>query len=170
MKNRNPVTVALLGLVTCGIYSWYWLVKTKGEMNKLGEKIPTAWLWLIPFVGTIIWLWKYSEGVVKVTNSKMSSILSFVLLLLTGIIGQAIIQDAFNKVEVPAVASFESAPSAGVNSTTSAAGFSGGSAQFVAPVVADAQPIAPSVEQAPAVNAAPAQEAPAPTNYFNNNL
>lgn len=51
MKNRNPLLVFLLSILTGGIYSWYWLVKTKGEMNKLGEKIPTAWIWLIPIIG-----------------------------------------------------------------------------------------------------------------------
>lgn len=97
MKQRNPLAVFLLPFVTFGIYSWYWLVKTKGEMNKLGEEIPTAWIWLIPFVGTIWWLWKYSEGVDHVTNEKISGVLAFILIFLLGNIGQAIIQDTFNK-------------------------------------------------------------------------
>ena len=97
MKQRNPIAVFLLPFITLGIYSWYWLVKTKGEMNKLGESIPTAWIWLIPFVGVIWWLWKYSEGVERVTNEKLGGILSFVLLFLLGNIGNAIIQDTFNK-------------------------------------------------------------------------
>lgn len=98
MKQRNPIAVFLLSLVTCGIYSLYWLVKTKGEMNKMGEKIPTAWIWLIPFVGSIWWLWKYSEGVEHITGEKPSGVMAFVLLFLLGNIGQAIIQDYFNKV------------------------------------------------------------------------
>lgn len=98
MKQRSPTTVFLLGLVTGGIYSWYWAVKTKGEMNNLGEKIPTAWVWLIPVVGTIWWYWKYAEGVEHVTNEKTSGVLAFVLLFLLGFIGQAIIQDSFNKI------------------------------------------------------------------------
>jgi len=98
MKQRSPMAVFLLGLVTAGIYSWYWAVKTKGEMNNLGEKIPTAWIWLIPFVGTIWWYWKYSEGVEHVTNEKTSGVLAFALLFLLGFIGQAIIQDSFNKI------------------------------------------------------------------------
>jgi len=98
MKQRSPIAVFLLSLVTGGIYSWYWAVKTKGEMNNLGEKIPTAWIWLIPMVGSIWWLWKYSEGVEHVTNEKVSGVLAFVLLFLLGNIGQAIIQDSFNKI------------------------------------------------------------------------
>jgi hypothetical protein len=97
MKQRSPIAVFLLGLITGGLYSWYWIIKTKGEMNKLGEKIPTAWIWLIPFV-SIWWMWKYSEGVEHVTGEKLSAILTFVLLFLLGIIGHAIIQDSFNKI------------------------------------------------------------------------
>ena len=54
MKNRNPIAVALLPLITFGIYSLYWQVKTKGEMNSLGADIPTAWLIVIPLVNTLI--------------------------------------------------------------------------------------------------------------------
>ena len=96
MKERNPILVFVFGLITLGIYSWYWAVKTKGEMNKLGEKIPTAWIWLIPIVGSIWWYWKYSEGVEHVTNEKTNGILAFILLYILGFIGQAIIQDVFN--------------------------------------------------------------------------
>lgn len=97
MKNRSPVAVLLLPFITFGIYSIYWVVSTKIEMNKLGAKIPTAWLIVIPFVN-IWWYWKYSEGVEQITNSKMTNILAFILLYLLGFIGQAIVQDSFNKV------------------------------------------------------------------------
>jgi hypothetical protein len=105
MKHRNPIVVFLLPIITLGIYSWYWSVKTKGEMNKLGEKIPTAWIWLIPVIGYIWWLWEYSKGVEHVTNEKINSVLAFVVLFLLSTIGQAIIQDSFNKISSPVVAS-----------------------------------------------------------------
>lgn len=95
MKKRNPIAVALLPLVTFGIYAIYWEVKTKGEMNALGTDIPTAWLIIVPFVN-IWWLWKYCEGVEKVTGGKLNGVLSFVLIFLVGSIGQAIVQDSFN--------------------------------------------------------------------------
>lgn len=97
MQNRSPIAVFLLSMVTGGLYSWYWLVRTKTEMNNLGEKIPTAWIWLIPCVGTIWWMWKYSEGVEHVTNNKISGVLAFVLLFLLGTIGEAILQNYFNE-------------------------------------------------------------------------
>lgn len=102
MQQRDPIAVFLLGLVTGGLYSWYWAVKTKGEMNKMGESIPTAWIWLIPFVGVIWWYWKYAEGVEHVTNEKLSGVLAFILLYLLNIVGQAILQDYFNKIELSA--------------------------------------------------------------------
>ena len=97
MKQRSPIAVFLLPFITFGIYSLYWEVKTKGEMNNSGAQIPTAWLIIVPFVN-IWWMWKYSEGVEKVTNEKLSGVIAFILMLLLGNIGQAIIQDSFNKV------------------------------------------------------------------------
>ena len=98
MKKRSPIAVFLFGFLTLGLYSWYWSVKTKGEMNKMGEKIPTAFLWLIPIVGPIWWFWKYSEGVEHVTNKELSGVLAFIVLWLLGPIGNAIVQDYFNKI------------------------------------------------------------------------
>ncbi len=97
MKQRSPIAVFLLPFITFGIYSLVWMVKTKGEMNTKGAEIPTAWLIIVPLVN-IWWMWKYSEGVEKVTNAKMSGVLAFILLFLLGMIGQAIIQDSFNKI------------------------------------------------------------------------
>lgn len=109
MKNRNPIAVAVLSFVTLGVYSIYWQVVTKVEMNERGTAIPTAWLLIVPFVN-IWWLWKYGEGVEKVTSAKLSGVLSFVLLWLLGPIGQAVVQDSFNN--VPATTSVSAAPTA----------------------------------------------------------
>lgn len=103
MKNRSPVAVLLLPFVTFGIYSLYWLVKTKGEMKTLGADIPTAWLLIVPFVN-IWWYWKYCQGVEKVTNGKLSGVLSFIGFLLIGFIMSAIVQDSFNNVGSSAAA------------------------------------------------------------------
>lgn len=96
MKNRNVIAVLLLPFVTFGIYGLYWYVATKEEMNAQGAGIPTAWLIIVPFV-SYWWLWKYSQGVEKVTNAKISGILAFLLFLLVGSIGQAIVQSTFNE-------------------------------------------------------------------------
>lgn len=104
MKKRSPAAVFLLPFITFGIYSWYWAVKTKGEMNKLGEQIPTAWMWLIPLVGSVWWFWKYSEGVEHVTKGKMEKVIAFILLMLLGMVGEAIVQDTFNNLDAAVVA------------------------------------------------------------------
>ncbi len=96
MKKRNPIAVALLPFITFGIYSIVWMVKTKVEMVAKGADIPTCWLIIIPLVN-LWWMWKYSEGVEKVTGGKTSGVLAFILLFFLGCIGAAIIQDSFNK-------------------------------------------------------------------------
>lgn len=97
MKNRSPLAVVLLTLVTFGIYGIYWEVSTKMEMVKKGADIPTAWLIIIP-VANLWWAYKYCMGVEKVTEGKMSGVMALVLMLVLSVIGMAIIQDAFNKV------------------------------------------------------------------------
>ncbi len=96
MKNRSPLAVFFLPFITFGIYGIYWFVKTKDEMNAKGSEIPTAWLIIVPIVN-YWWMWKYSEGVEKVTKAEMSTVISFILLFLLGSIGMAIIQNEFNK-------------------------------------------------------------------------
>jgi hypothetical protein len=95
MKTRNPAVVLILGLVTCLIYHIYWLVATKLEMNERGAKIPTAWLIIIPLVN-FYWLWKWAEGVQQVAGFSAAG--AFLLTWLTGPIGGAVVQSAFNKV------------------------------------------------------------------------
>ena len=97
MTQRSPIQVLILGIVTIGIYSWVWAIKTKTELNQHGAQIPTAWIWLIPGFGALYWWWKYSEGVEMVTKGQMTKATAFVLFLLTGAIGQAVVQSAYNK-------------------------------------------------------------------------
>jgi hypothetical protein len=113
MTQRSPMTVGLLSLVTIGIYQIYWYVQTKKEMNNNGSQIPTAWLLIIP-IASIYWIWKYSEGVEKETNGKLTGVLSFVLLYLVGFVGAAVVQDSFNKAgSAQPVANIPAAPAAG---------------------------------------------------------
>ena len=101
MKNRSVLAVVLLPFVTLGIYSIYWSVTTKGELNQNGAEIPTAWLLIVPLVN-IYWMWKYYEGAEKVTGGKVNGVLMFVLhLFVTSIISTALCQDAYNKLSTP---------------------------------------------------------------------
>ena len=96
MKNRSVVAVVLLPFITFGIYSLYWHVSTKGELNEKSASIPTAWLLIIPIVG-IWWLYKYYEAVEDATAGKTSKVLLIVLaLFVTPLVSMAICQDAYN--------------------------------------------------------------------------
>lgn len=96
MTRRSVASLILLTIVTFGIYSIVWFVKTKREMNERGADIPSAWLMIIPIV-SIWWMWSWSGGVEKVTNGKTTQVIAFILVFLLGIIGMAIIQASFNK-------------------------------------------------------------------------
>jgi cytochrome bd-type quinol oxidase subunit 2 len=96
MLKRSPVTVVLLSLITFGIYALVWQVKTKDEMNRnYNAGIPTAWLILVPFVGALYWLWKWSEGAEKATG--MSTISVFLLMILVPIVGIPVMTSKFNE-------------------------------------------------------------------------
>ena len=101
MTKRSPIAVFFLSYLTLGIYIIVWRVKTKGELNRFGSNIPTAWLLIIPIVN-LWWLWQYAEGVEKITNKGMSQVVAFIILLLLGGIGDAIIQDSYNKINLVA--------------------------------------------------------------------
>lgn len=102
MKNRSPIVVFLLLMVTFGIYGIYWSVSTKNELNNKGAGIPTAWLLIVPVVN-FYWMWKYAEGAAKVSNGSMTTEMTFVLFVLLGYVGMAIIQNEFNKLTVTPV-------------------------------------------------------------------
>lgn len=104
MKRRNPVMVIVLSLVTLGIYALVWYVKTKREMNSQGAQVPTAWLIIIPIVN-IYWMWRFCEGVERVTGGGLSALTAFLLLVVLSYMGcilslaaMAIIQHSLNKV------------------------------------------------------------------------
>jgi hypothetical protein len=99
MTKRSPIAVFFLSIFTFGIYIIVWRVMTKGEMNRLGANIPSAWLLIIPFVN-IWWLWEYSGGVELVTKKQMSQVVAFILVVLLSAIGDAILQDSFNKIDL----------------------------------------------------------------------
>lgn len=103
MTKKNPVVVLILMFITFGIYALVWLVKAKGEMVARGADIPTSWLLIIPFV-SIWYLWKWCEGVEKVTNKDMSGVVAFLLLIFLGPIGAMIVQSKFNNVGTGMVA------------------------------------------------------------------
>lgn len=96
MKKRSVAGVIILSLVTFGIYTLIWHVKTKNEMNDAGADIPTAWLLIVP-IANLYWVWKWCGGIEHVTQGKMTAPVAFLLHVLIPIIGMAILQDTMNK-------------------------------------------------------------------------
>jgi hypothetical protein len=97
MRRHNIVLWILLVFFTGGICSLVWLVRTKNDMNSVGQKIPTAWVLLIPFLGALWFHWKWSQGVENVTEGNSTTFGTFLLVLFLGFIGQAIVQSNLNK-------------------------------------------------------------------------
>src|SRR5262245_31345335 len=96
MNKRSVAAVIILTIVTFGIYSLVWFVKTKGEMVKHGADIPSAILIIIP-IANIYWQWKWSGGVEHVTRGKASQAVTFLLIFLLGLIGMAVVQSWLNR-------------------------------------------------------------------------
>ncbi|HZP55580.1 MAG TPA: DUF4234 domain-containing protein, partial [Candidatus Saccharimonadales bacterium] len=124
--------VFFFSLITLGIYSIVWEVKTKGELTKLGAEIPTSWLIIVPFAN-LYWLWKYCQGVDKVSNGKISTVLSLVLLVALGFVGMAILQSMYNDLS-PATVGGSSSQSGSMPPATPA----------VTPVTDSASPSSPT--------------------------
>ena len=97
MTHKSPINVLVLSFVTFGIYYIVWMVKAKGEMAAKGADIPTSWLLIVP-IANIWYMWKWSEGVEKVTKKDLSGPLAFVLVLLLGPIGAFVVQSKFNSI------------------------------------------------------------------------
>ena len=96
IKKRNLVLVLLFYFITFGIYPIYWIVSTKNEINRLGAKIPTAWLLIIPIV-SIYWLYKYAEGFSTKLRQDNNTVLWFLLFWFVGIVTPIVVQLELNK-------------------------------------------------------------------------
>ena len=97
MKRRSPAAPLLLPIITLGIYSLVWNVKTKNELNKTGvaNRIPSAWLLIVP-IGNIFWLVSFSRSA-RLYNGSGSTAGTFWLLAIFGPIGEAVLQARFNR-------------------------------------------------------------------------
>lgn len=94
-QRRNIFLVYIYSILTLGIYSIYWWVATKNEINKLGASIPTGWLLVIP-IAHLYWGYKYCEGFAEYVKEDDNTILWFLLYFFVGIIMPAIVQSELN--------------------------------------------------------------------------
>ena len=95
LKERNPLVVLLLIVITFGIYALVWIVKTKNEMNSLGANIPTAWFIIIPILN-IYFFWRYCEGFAIITK-KWEAIVIFLIAIIFAPAAVWIVQDGLNE-------------------------------------------------------------------------
>ena len=107
MTKRSALTVIVLSVLTFGIYALVWQVQqvqTKTELNRMyAADIPTAWLLLVPFIGPLYFMWKWSAGAEKATGT--SGITVFLLMLVVPIVGIPVMVGKFNQASHPAPAS-----------------------------------------------------------------
>ena len=70
MQQRSPVTIVLLGFVTCGIYHLIWMHQVGEEMRARGAEVPPTWHIIIPILN-FLWMWKWAQAAEKVTNGAL---------------------------------------------------------------------------------------------------
>lgn len=106
IENRNIAVAIILSIVTCGIYSIYWMFKMNDEMNQLAGdyQAPSGGMVVLLTLvtcGIYGWYWLYKMGE-KCDQVKGMNGSSGVLYLILGIVGLSIIsycliQDTINK-------------------------------------------------------------------------
>ena len=99
IKRRNPVMVIILGIITSGIYTIYWFVKTKEEIKSLGAEIPTGWLLIIP-IANLYFHYKYAEGFSIQVKKDENAIMWFLLLFFVAPVAMILFQVELNKLAV----------------------------------------------------------------------
>ncbi len=97
MRRRSCWGLLALSLLSAGAIAIVWLCVTRVEMNRLGARIPSPWLLVIP-VTAVYWAWRWADGVRLVTARRTSKRTAFALVML-GPPGIAIVQAAFNRLQ-----------------------------------------------------------------------
>ena len=106
-ERREPVTVILLSLVTCGFYGIYWIYKVSEEtQNYSGEQDMTpvvdTLLCFVPFY-SLYWIYKQSQKITRMQTKaglppRDEAILHTVLGAFVGIVAIFMFQDNLNKI------------------------------------------------------------------------
>ena len=99
MNKRNPAVVFILSIITLGIYTLYWFVKTRRELVDRGASIPTTILVIIPIVN-LYYIYKWSMGACQVLKKEdMFGYLLLILMIFISPIGVLVAQMEFNKTQ-----------------------------------------------------------------------
>lgn len=103
MKTRNVVSVLILSIITCGIYSIYWYYVNTEALNEKDSEEPLMNYIVAILLGVvtcgiyeIYWLYKFYKKMDKVTGTN-NCLLNFLLsIFLTSLVGVAIAQSSVN--------------------------------------------------------------------------
>jgi hypothetical protein len=95
IKERNIFLVYLYSVLSFGIYSMYWMVSTKRDINSLGGEIPSTWICVIPFAG-IYYNYKYCESFAKEVKKDGNTIMYFCLSMFLWPVIPALVQSSLN--------------------------------------------------------------------------
>lgn len=106
IEPRSIAVAVILSIVTCGIYSIYWMIKLNDEVNELAGEYQATTGGMV-FLFTLItcgiyglyWLYKMGERCDMIKRTEGSSGILFLLLGIFGfsIISYCLIQDTINK-------------------------------------------------------------------------
>ena len=106
IQNRSIAVAIILAIVTCGIYSIYWMIKINDEINQLaGEDSATSGVMVFLFtlltcgIYGLFWQYKMGERVDRIKGANGNSGLVYLILSIfgLGIIGYCLMQDTINK-------------------------------------------------------------------------
>ena len=104
-KVENPMVVLILGFVTCGLYSIYWLWVRAKEMNAYLGKETVNPLFIVPgclcFPVVLYADYLFAKGIPEMqkkagVEAKDDFVLDFILLILLAPVGQYLIQQKLN--------------------------------------------------------------------------
>jgi hypothetical protein len=104
-KVENPMTVLILGFVTCGLYSIYWLWVRVKEMNAYLGKEAVNPMFVVPgcicFPVVLYADFLFAKGIPEMqkkagVEAKDEFVMDFILLILLAPVGQFLIQQKLN--------------------------------------------------------------------------
>ena len=96
-KKRNPIVMAVLSLITCGLFTIYWVIVTARDIPN-APKSHMLWLLLVPGLNIVIWVMytlKYSKAVFALTG--FNFIILFILFIVFSPVAVFLGQSQLNK-------------------------------------------------------------------------
>ena len=100
VKNRNPLFVVGVSIITLFIYAVYWFYQTRQELNDLNAETMSpvlALIGLFVFPVNLYVIWKYVKAVETVSNKAQSAVVLLILWIVFLPAAQYLTQVELNK-------------------------------------------------------------------------